>query len=356
VYCLGATLYHLLTGKSPADPPYEIVPIRQIDPSFSPGLEKVISKCVQQNPAARYQNCAELYYALENYDKADDKYYKKQRRKMRIFIALVILTAMLALGGGVGVVGHGVIVRSNYEDLLEQVNYVSAEDREQYYVNAIRLMPGNTNAYLKLIAHYEQDGTLSAHEYNTISPLLDKNRGSLKAQSDYSLLAYEIGKLYWYYYESKDTYSRSMLARDWFKDTAESNNASLQTSAQVHFRMTSLVVDLSKGKPEGVTAGAYRQYYDNLTELATLLGSESSDVVKLRGCTIILVTIQKDIRFFKVDGLSKNEIIKLYDATTTTLAGLAFDQVAFRELYDQKQMIERLEPSIKEAIDDAYRI
>ena len=44
VYCLGATLYHLVTGKSPAEEPYVMFPIRQIDPSLSPGLEKIVSK------------------------------------------------------------------------------------------------------------------------------------------------------------------------------------------------------------------------------------------------------------------------------------------------------------------------
>lgn len=31
VYSIGATMYHLLTGKDPSQPPYHMVPIRQID-------------------------------------------------------------------------------------------------------------------------------------------------------------------------------------------------------------------------------------------------------------------------------------------------------------------------------------
>ena len=42
IYCLGATIYHLVTGMNPGEPPYEIYPIRAIDPSLSPGLEKII--------------------------------------------------------------------------------------------------------------------------------------------------------------------------------------------------------------------------------------------------------------------------------------------------------------------------
>src|SRR5574344_1052355 len=65
VYCLGVTLYHLVTGMSPCEPPYEICPIRNWNPQLSGGLEKIIQKCTQLNPQDRYQSCAELMYALD---------------------------------------------------------------------------------------------------------------------------------------------------------------------------------------------------------------------------------------------------------------------------------------------------
>ena len=50
VYCLGVTLYHLLTGQNPCEPPYEIYPIRYWNPQLSSGLEAIIQKCTQLNP------------------------------------------------------------------------------------------------------------------------------------------------------------------------------------------------------------------------------------------------------------------------------------------------------------------
>ncbi|MDR0499681.1 MAG: serine/threonine protein kinase [Coriobacteriales bacterium] len=44
IYNLGATIYHLVTGYNPSEPPYEIRPIRKCNPSLSSGLEAIISK------------------------------------------------------------------------------------------------------------------------------------------------------------------------------------------------------------------------------------------------------------------------------------------------------------------------
>ncbi len=83
VYSLGVTLYHLVTGKSPAEPPYEILPIRQIDPSLSAGLETIILKCTQKDPADRYQSMTEMLKDLENVDKLGKKSFFKPLREKK---------------------------------------------------------------------------------------------------------------------------------------------------------------------------------------------------------------------------------------------------------------------------------
>lgn len=99
IYCLGATLYHLVTGCNPCEPPYEIQPIRQINPMLSSGLERIILKCCQRNPADRYQSCAELMYALNNYEKIDDLYRGRQKRKLGTFIGLAAASVVFGAAG-----------------------------------------------------------------------------------------------------------------------------------------------------------------------------------------------------------------------------------------------------------------
>lgn len=60
IYSLGVTLHHLVTGKSPVEPPFRLEPIRFYDPSLSPELEAVILKCTCESPSGRYQSAAEL--------------------------------------------------------------------------------------------------------------------------------------------------------------------------------------------------------------------------------------------------------------------------------------------------------
>ena len=67
IYALGVTLHHLLTGKDPALPPYDLTPIRMINPELSKGLEQIIIKCTALDPDQRYQSVKELMSDLYSY-------------------------------------------------------------------------------------------------------------------------------------------------------------------------------------------------------------------------------------------------------------------------------------------------
>lgn len=67
IFGLGMTMFRLVTGINPTEPPYEIKPICLVNPNLPKGLEYIISKCTQPNPKERYQSCAELMADLNNY-------------------------------------------------------------------------------------------------------------------------------------------------------------------------------------------------------------------------------------------------------------------------------------------------
>ncbi len=65
IYGLGATMYHLLTGFSPAETNLEVRPLGEIKPELAgTDLERIVARCCQRRREDRYQSCAELAYEL----------------------------------------------------------------------------------------------------------------------------------------------------------------------------------------------------------------------------------------------------------------------------------------------------
>ncbi len=64
IYAFGKVLYYIVTGADPARPPYTSRSIRDYQPMLSDGLERVIRKCIEEEPAARYASAQETAGAL----------------------------------------------------------------------------------------------------------------------------------------------------------------------------------------------------------------------------------------------------------------------------------------------------
>ena len=64
VYALGATLHFLLTGRDPADDPFNFPPARRLNPDVSPALEAVVARAVAAAPAERWPAAREMRRAL----------------------------------------------------------------------------------------------------------------------------------------------------------------------------------------------------------------------------------------------------------------------------------------------------
>ncbi len=170
IYNLGATLYHIVTGMNPCEPPYEIKPIREWNPALSSGLEKILLKCTQADPNDRYQNCTELMYDLEHYTELDDTYRKKNKKKLAAFIGTSVLTVAAIATSVFGYLGLQKIKMDNYNTYIETGNdyrlegdYTAAAEQ---YKKAFELDGSDAEAYDKYIQLYidasneiNEDGT-----------------------------------------------------------------------------------------------------------------------------------------------------------------------------------------------------
>lgn len=231
IYCLGATLYHLVTGRNPCDPPYEILPIRQVNPALSSGLERIIQKCTQRNPDDRYQSCAELMYALENYEKIDDAYRKKQKRKLGLFLASAGLTLAFGAASLWGYFAGEQKKTENYDLMLR-----SAATAQDCY-DAILTDPSRSEAYEQLASLLTQDHVLTTEEGQQLLKLqagLDEEKSNgfsdrvdvlktLKEKNPdgYQEVCYRIGEAFLFYYDTADDRDSYTKAAKWLSEATE---------------------------------------------------------------------------------------------------------------------------------------
>ena len=232
IYCLGATLYHLVTGMNPCEPPYEIKPIREINPSLSSGLERIIQKCTQRNPEDRYQSCAELMYALEHYEEIDDIHRKKQKKQLGTFILTLSLSILFGLVSIWGYFSAENKKSENYEVILK-----SAQSTADYY-EAILTDPTRVDAYTQLNKFLTDDFALTKEEGQQLLKLqigLDqKNMSGFSENVEvlkrlrnedpqgYQDVCYEIGQSFLFYYDVKVDRDRYSNASKWFADAKDS--------------------------------------------------------------------------------------------------------------------------------------
>lgn len=230
IYCLGTTMYHLVTNHIP---PYVIESVRDINPSVSKGLEQIIIKCTQIDPNERYQSCAELMYAFDNIDLIDEEHRKKQKKKISIFMTSVAMMLVSVFVAIFGYVNAQSVKAQNIDTYIAEANKETntKADREKAYEQAILLDYGNKDFYeglLQLYLSYSDVGdaeenklsvievtkldALSLPNGNNISPLAEFSRIN---KSDYEDFCKKTGLACWYYYNSST--KPKTKASEWFK-------------------------------------------------------------------------------------------------------------------------------------------
>lgn len=165
IYSLGVTMYQLVTGLS-FKSNLNLKPIRQIDPSYSEGLDHILSTCMKENPNERYQSASELLYDLENIDKLSSSYKKKQIKKMGVFL---ISLALLLLSITIMIIGHKGMKSNQSSNYKELINQASVYYLDKEYSKSVELLekaitdvdPSESDAYVNLLDVYSDMGDAS---------------------------------------------------------------------------------------------------------------------------------------------------------------------------------------------------
>ena len=324
IYNLGATMYHLVTGYSPADTGFIVRPVGSLIPQMrGSGLEKVISRCCAPAPSDRYQNTAELMYALEHVHEQDNEVIRSRERRWRTFILFVTaaLTALLA----------GCVFRSMYKNALDNIydRYISDAETKNTLTEQIRgcrlaieLDPGRADAWEAVIRSARDRGheMLTSGEVDEIRSCI-RNGASVsnleqlkrKDRGAYAQFNYELGFLLFF----SSSNGRSG-AYEYLTEAVRNKSRMEPFDAKMAEVMLELAeADKNRNK---YTAGwnggeGYREYWDTLGNLlngrkATLEGLQQTcgDGVPLAVCNEVASAVYQQISNFKAQGVTEEEM------------------------------------------------
>lgn len=378
IYCLGATLYHLVTGHNPCEPPYEIYPIREWNPSLSSGLEQIIIKCTKRNPNDRYQNCNELMYALEHYDELDISYKKKQRKSFGFFVASAAMTVIFGTAAVFGATKEQSVRRANYENYVNQApTMMTEEEVRAAYKSAISLEPNREEAYIALLDHMLEDNVFTQDEDEYIRVLLGTSTGnnitiedSLKTnQAGYAQFAYKLAMDYWYFYGTVDeggAISYSTNAREkatqWFGRVELVNNyggkgvtnQNEYATSQVYQKIGSYQSRLNSG--QGNIAGdsefTYATYWNDLMEAKSI--EQTNQVTTLCLAKEIIGQVATNASKFKASGVTEDTLNNEINSIESEMNTLQIDELNQERCQQLRSDILRNIEIAKNSVSAAY--
>lgn len=212
IFNIGATIFHIATGYAPenvfkgeGDEAGDIRPSaeRFIFPAksnISPGLKRIILRCVADDREKRYSSCSEV---ISDLDKLSER---KHVIASSVLMGISLLMLLIGIFTSVKCVSEKNKFYNSYMKIAESSFFPS--ERTENCVYAIKMKPENTEGYLKLIETFTydrdiDDGTddmyFTDDEKRILMEVVASNQRYLTESKSYGRIEYEIGKLIWYY-------------------------------------------------------------------------------------------------------------------------------------------------------------
>ena len=351
IYSLGATMYRLVTGHNPSEPPYEMYPITHWNPRLSTGLEGIIAKCTSKDPKSRYQSVQEVRYALEHYRDLDLDSIRRYRRNLRILLAAGGMTVMLFGASGVSYAAADHMQKDEYAYNLEAGRRSpNKQDSIAFYQKAIQTDCAGEEAYDQLLTLFTQDGVLDEQEEKVLLQLsisVDKYLERYKMQNPdgYAGLCYRIGSSYWYYYEHEEKRQAGAVA--WF-ESAKAGFAGNPEKEQ-EWKRASTYVEIGNfyqrivpAQISGTDQGMYGEYWNNLRRLKEWNDeAPDRDLVTLRLYREIVTKTLEYAGYLQEDGVPPQEMEDLLNEISQQTENMktGAGQVLMEEIHELEQAL-----------------
>jgi serine/threonine-protein kinase len=353
IYNLGATMYHLVTGKNPSKPPFKFLPIRQVDRTLSSGLESIILKCVAPDPNERYQTVDDLEFALEHYQELEVETIKQKSAAYRKWVTLgCVATILSSLSVGVRIYANSLLSNTYDEELRSARIAVNQDEQIEDYISAIKLNPSNEVAYEELLEDvFLKDGNFTQEEASRLTSVVGYKQGSKTIQdifketnqSGYENFAYKMGLAYFYYYEND---GNKQLSKPWFEIAKDSTTIEEKEKerAKKFYQIADYYIQSGNINKAGDADVDYKDFYKQLIEVST------GDIAKKDNVKTALVVYRELTFQLNVNGLNfYNAGIKIEDIESQldTISDKAKALKSENLKEDEKEMLSEIMSNIE---------
>jgi serine/threonine-protein kinase len=250
---------------------------------------------------------------------------------------------------------------SNYEILVSKAqNTITDVQSAEIYQEAIDIKPGDLTAYLELIEVYKEDTAFTVVEQEQLLKKINNNIGILRENEDYADLAFEIGKLYWYYYnygkdaeEDDNRVTKMKSSIKWYKDVmsyAPENYENIEM-ARIYHDIGVFNRDITLNVEEASDKGDYLPYFENIIELLNTVNQDENEIVNLELYKLAMYSIDNYARKFKADGVTETDIRNVYEDVKNRTRNMTTTTDKTTQI--KEYIVQRFESADK-SIENAY--
>jgi serine/threonine-protein kinase len=294
IYSLGATMYHLLTGKYPPERAAEVIPISKLG-RFSEGIVYVIEQSMQLKPSERFASVVMLADAVRNIHKHDTRW--KVSRSKRI-AAAIILPLAFALFAATTLVGNGIMAQEKEARFYAAVYDIEhGTNPQSAYESALAMFWDRIDPYFAMSKRLWNDGNIDA-----CREFIEQNLGNIAqfqndpdAMRSFGDIYYILGNCYYFqpgepdYHMARGNFAIAVQFvtnnPNYFRDYAITlaRTGQLSEAVQILERARALGLDTASLNLLNGEIAFARQEYDNaLQYFSNVISMTNDDYVRYR--------------------------------------------------------------------------
>lgn len=307
-YVLPTTHQPFLTG------PHTSINSIYSNPSVSPGLEYIIGKATHPDPSQRYKDIGKLIVDLDEYQRLGGAYTKKQNKRM-LGVAALFFAGLGCLTGGL--VSWQNDVNEQSKLCTDLANTARNSGHVDDYVTALdKCTSAKPEVYSNMVDAIASDGSFTKEEESKLIGVINTRKEALSKESGYGELAFNIGKLYMFYYQSgknTDSLDREGVTRSatWFKD-AKDQGYDPDNISTVYAELADFHKTIGAKIQEGNDKGAYKAYWSNLQKADSSLPATGKMMMYASYMDLINSYSYK----LNTDGIPREEVEKVANEIT----------------------------------------